>query len=166
MARCTMPGVVIGAGGQLVLGFRQAEEDDAPHAERLDLGAFLDQLVDGKLVVARHGADFAANAFARANKQGKDELPRMEMCFPDQRRATIRWRADGGGDESGTACQDCTAPAQGRASAVANVAPALVRAASALVPTSVYRPTPGRRKVETYLDPARRYACATGTIGF
>jgi len=60
--------VVIRPGGRFVLGFGQAEEDDAADAERMDLGAFLHQFVDRKLVVAGHGADFAANALARARE--------------------------------------------------------------------------------------------------
>ena len=73
--------IVVGAGGDFVLRFRQSEEDYAADAERLHLGAFLHQLVDRELVIIRHGADLAADAFARANEERQNELLRIEARF-------------------------------------------------------------------------------------
>ena len=47
-------------------------------------GAFLHQFVDRHLVVAGHGADFAAYALARADEQRQDELRRVEVRFAHQ----------------------------------------------------------------------------------
>ena len=83
--------VGIGAGGHFVLGLGQAEQDDAADAKRVHLGAFLDDFVDGKLEIAGHGADFAADALAGAGKQGQDELRRGPDGFrvPELRIASL-----------------------------------------------------------------------------
>ena len=64
--------VVVGAGGHLVLGLRQAEQNHAADSQRFHFGAFLHQLVDRHLVVARHGADLAPHALARADEQAAE----------------------------------------------------------------------------------------------
>ena len=46
--------------------------------------ALLDDLVDRHLVVARHGADLAADALARADEQRQDELRRVEARLAHQ----------------------------------------------------------------------------------
>ena len=76
--------LVVGAGGHVVLGFGQSEENDAADAERLDFDALLDHLVDGHLVVTGHGADFAADALAGADEKREDELAGVEVRLADE----------------------------------------------------------------------------------
>ena len=95
--------VVVGAGGHLVLEFRQAEQDHAADSQRLDFGALLDQLVDRHLVIAGHGADLAADALARADEQRQDELRRMRGGSRGPGRGWLPWTAGGGDGGWGTA---------------------------------------------------------------
>ena len=103
--------VGVGAGGHFVLGFRQAEQDHAADAERLHFGALLHQFVNGQLIVAGHGADFAAHAFARADEQGQDELRRMEPGFAHQRTDALRRPQAAETVDGKRHHPDCNAPA-------------------------------------------------------
>jgi hypothetical protein len=76
--------VIVCAGGHFILGLRQAEENHAADAQRLHFGTFLDQFVDGHLIIAGHGADFAPHALAGADEQRQDELRRLHVRFADQ----------------------------------------------------------------------------------
>ncbi len=67
-----------------VLGFRQAEKYHAAYAERVNFGAFLNNFVDRHLIIAGHGADFAAKTLARAGKEGQNEFRRVEAGFAHQ----------------------------------------------------------------------------------
>ena len=51
----------------------------------MNLFALLDELVNGELVVAGHRGDFAADSFARAHEERKNELRRVEAGLADQR---------------------------------------------------------------------------------
>src|SRR5437763_3832701 len=62
----------------LPICLRQAEQDDAADAERLDFGALAHQRINGHLIVAGHGADLAANAFAWADEERNNKLGRMK----------------------------------------------------------------------------------------
>ena len=92
--------VGISAGSQLILGFWNAEQNHAADAERVRLGAFGNQPVDGKLRVAGHGFDFAAHAFARANEQRQNEVARIEHASRGPGRAAPHLRGGAACDGS------------------------------------------------------------------
>ncbi len=78
------PVLIVGAGGHLVLGFRQPEKNHAADAQRLNFGALFDEFIHGHLVIPRHGADFAFDALPRAHKQGQNEARRIETRLANQ----------------------------------------------------------------------------------
>ena len=78
--------VGVGARGGLVLRLREAEQNDAADAERLHLRALAYCFVDRHLAIARHGADLAAHALARADKQRQDELRGRSRVSRTRRR--------------------------------------------------------------------------------
>jgi hypothetical protein len=80
----TMPFVVIGAGATLVLGLRQAEEEQAAEAQARGFFGLFDGLVDGEVEDARHGADGAADALAGAEKEGVDQVAGGDSGLADQ----------------------------------------------------------------------------------
>ena len=77
------------AGGDFVLRLRQAEQDDAGNAERLDLGALLHRFVHRQVEDAGHGAHFFAHAFAGTDEQRVDEAFRAEAGFADERTQRV-----------------------------------------------------------------------------
>ncbi len=84
MARCTMPSSSYAPEAISSLVSGRPNRITPPMPSALHFGALLHQLVDGQLVIARHGADFAPHAFAGADEQRQDELRRMEMGFAHQ----------------------------------------------------------------------------------
>ena len=75
--------VVVSARRLFVLRLGQAEEDDAADPQITNLAAFLDRDVDGHLAVRGHRRDRLFHAFARANKQGQNEIRGFEAGLPD-----------------------------------------------------------------------------------
>ncbi len=74
-----------GAGALLVFRCGKAEEQKAAESElRAGLG-FLDGFVDGEIEDARHGGDFAADAFAFGDEERVDEGAGMQVRFADER---------------------------------------------------------------------------------
>ena len=76
--------VVICAGALLVLGFGQAEEQQAAEAEAGGFFGFANGFVDGEVEDAGHGADWAAHAFAGAEKEGIDQVAGVDGGLADQ----------------------------------------------------------------------------------
>ena len=76
--------LVPGAGGLLVLGFGQAEEEQSTKAEGGGLLGFAHCLVDGEVEDAGHGADFMADALAGAEKEGVDQVAGLKGGFAHQ----------------------------------------------------------------------------------
>ena len=74
-----------GSGGNLVLGLRQAEENDGGDAEGVDLAAFLDRLIDGEVEDAGHGADRLADALAGTDEERIDEPGGSKPGFAHER---------------------------------------------------------------------------------
>ena len=72
------------AGAVLVLGFGQAEEQEAAEAEAGGFFGFEDGFVDGEVEDAGHGADFFAYAFAGADEQGVDQVAGLKDRFAHQ----------------------------------------------------------------------------------
>ena len=84
-AFCTMPSSAHAPVAISSFGLRQAEEDDAGNAQRLDLGALLHGFVHREVEDAGHGAHFLAHAFAGTDEQRIDESFRAEAGFADER---------------------------------------------------------------------------------
>ena len=76
--------VTPGAGALLVLGFRQAEQQQAADAEARGFFSFFDRFVDGEVEDAGHGTDCLANAFAGTDKERVDEVAGLENGFAHQ----------------------------------------------------------------------------------
>ena len=76
--------VVVCAGALLVLGFGQAEEQQAAQAEARGLLGLADGFVDGEVEDAGHGADRAADALAGAEKEGIDQVAGVDGGLADQ----------------------------------------------------------------------------------
>jgi hypothetical protein len=73
------------AAAFFVLDRGKPEEQKPGQAELRRLFHFFHGFVDGEVVDPRHGADFAPDAFSRANEEGVDQCSRLEMNFADQR---------------------------------------------------------------------------------
>ena len=74
-------GVCFGTDRIFFLG--DAEEDDRRDAEGLDFFTFLDDTVDGHLVVAGHGDDFVFYILAVPDKERVDQVVDGDLCFAD-----------------------------------------------------------------------------------
>jgi hypothetical protein len=72
------------AGALLVLGFGQAEEQQAAEAEARGLFGLAHGFIDGEVEDAGHGADFAAHALAGAEKEGVDQVAGLDGGFAHQ----------------------------------------------------------------------------------
>ena len=66
------------------LDLGQAEEQQAAEAEAGGFFGFADGFVDGEVEDAGHGADFAADAFAGADKEGVDQVAGLKDGFAHQ----------------------------------------------------------------------------------
>ena len=64
-----------GAGGNFIFGLGQAEEYDCGNAQRRGLARLFHRFVHRKIEHARHGPDFLAHTFARADEQGVNKGP-------------------------------------------------------------------------------------------
>jgi len=73
----------VGAGGPVVLGIGNAEQEDGGDAEFVRAGGFADQFIGRELENAGHGVDGAADFAAGADEQGQDELRGTEAGFAD-----------------------------------------------------------------------------------
>ena len=73
-----------GAGGNLVLGLRQSEEDDGGNAQRRGGSRFFHRFIHGKIEHARHRPDFLAHTLARADEQRVHKGLRGEPGLADQ----------------------------------------------------------------------------------
>ena len=71
--------VVIRAGGEFILRFRQAKDHDAANAKRRDQPAFLHRDINRHLRLRRHRTDWPPNSFSRAYENGQDEVVRTEF---------------------------------------------------------------------------------------
>ncbi len=89
-ARWTMPCGVRGAGAGGVFGFGEAEENDAGDAELFDFAAFFEELIDGLLRDAGHGADGLADFGAGADEHRVDEAGRRDARFANEIAESFR----------------------------------------------------------------------------
>ena len=72
------------AGAFFVLGFGQAEEQQAAQAQAGRFFGFAHGFVDGEVEDAGHGADFAADAFAGTDKERIDQVAGLKDRFAHQ----------------------------------------------------------------------------------
>src|SRR5438552_3380146 len=69
------------AGRDLVLLFRQAEQDHCRNSKRVRVVCFSNRSVHREIKDSRHGADFLANAFAGTDEQRIDKILRSKPRF-------------------------------------------------------------------------------------
>ncbi len=74
-----------GSGGGFVFFFRQTKKNHGRNAERMRFVGFFDGFIHRKIEDARHGADFFADALARAHEEWIDERFGCQAGFTDQR---------------------------------------------------------------------------------
>jgi hypothetical protein len=72
------------AGALLVLGFGQAEEEQAAEAQSCRFFCFADGFIDGEVEDAGHGADGLAHGLAGADEQGVDQVAGLQSGFAHQ----------------------------------------------------------------------------------
>src|SRR5436190_1809884 len=141
-----------GAGAAWVLGFGQSKKNDPGNPERLNLAAFLHNLIDRLLVNAGHGADFLANLGTRTHEQRIDETRRSKARLANkvtQRGAPPQTPRSMGGE-----AHALFVPAGARFTVPAKCfSNASTTAAAVVSPANTVRPTPAWRNTFAVTGP-------------
>ena len=72
---------IVGAGREVVLLGRDAEQQHGRDTQRAQVGDFARKLVERELELARHRADLVTDTFPLGHEQGVDEVGGVERCL-------------------------------------------------------------------------------------